>query len=183
MAWKIKGELQGLKEAAKALEGLKRGVRNKVLRRAVTAAARILAKAAKAAVTMRRSGQLKRSMGSVVRTYAKAVVGIVGPREDFKTTWNKQPVDPAKYAHLVEEGVRPHALGKGSSLKDKYSYDRKTRRRLLVNKANQHGRMHPGFEGRHFLKKAFDASQGAAAAKATELIADGIQQEAAKHAA
>lgn len=200
MAWKIKGDLKGVKEAAQALEGLKRGLRNKVLRRAVTAAARVVLRSVKAAETRRRTGQLKKSLDIKVRTYSSgAVVGVIGPSRGFRIMLGKQPVDPIYYAHLVEAGVRPHALGKGSRLRDKYRakllskavYDRLTGqllrraqfRKTFVRAANQHGRMHPGFQGVRFMIRGWKASETAARDKATALIAGGIQQEAAKHAA
>jgi HK97 gp10 family phage protein len=64
--------------------------------------------------------------------------------------------DPFNYAHLVELGTAPHALGKGSQ------------RRIGRSKKNpqgrpgpQRGRMHPGARPHPFLRPALERNEGA----------------------
>ncbi len=67
--------------------------------------------------TKRRSGQLRKSIGRIVKTYRQLVtVGVVGPRRGFKVSIGGVPVDPAKYAHLVEGGRGPVRAGAKSSI-------------------------------------------------------------------
>lgn len=53
-----------------------------------------------------RTGQLRKSLGRRIKVYrnSRVVVGIVGPRTGFKILVDGKPVNPAKYAHLVEYG-------------------------------------------------------------------------------
>lgn len=62
--------------------------------------------------------------------------------------------NPRRYAHLVEFGVAPHAVGKGSKLKKKGKAA-----------ANQTGIMHPGHAPRPFMRPAWDSKQAEAAKK------------------
>lgn len=122
--------------------------------KAVTAGARVVQKAAKAAAPKRKgSGALKQSLGVKAakgkrgRSLAFAVIGprkkivkqIVPPR-------GKKPrrVVPAFYAHLVELGTRPHAIGTGR---------------------------HPGTKPRPFLRPAYAANRNAIAAVMSRIMA------------
>lgn len=194
MPLRLKAKLIGLKEAAAAMDGLKKSVQRKILRQAVTAGARPILKAVKAEQKLRRTGQLSKSLDKKVKSYPRAVVAVIGPAKGFRIVVGKRPVDPVKYAHLVAGGVRPHAVGKGSSLRDRYKYTRASKavwkkgrlvqpavyERTLVRKASQRGRVHPGFEGTDFMRKGWDASRADAEAKVTERLAAGIAAEAAR---
>src|SRR5262245_9956684 len=131
MGFAIKGELQGLSGVLQALERLKQGARNRILRKALTQAARPMTKDARARAP-RESGLLKKSIGSVTRTDKKGfVLVVIGPRTGFKrevkikktrvfrqrgsrTVFVAKPTpdqlvmlrNPVKYAHLVELGTR-----------------------------------------------------------------------------
>lgn len=117
----IRGELVGLKEALKALDGLSRTVRNKALRPAMTEASKLVQGAARALVPVGETGMLKKSLDRKVKTYrgSGVVVGIVGPRTGLAgarkggkrlTAFGRKiaalGVNPGKYAHLVEGGHR-----------------------------------------------------------------------------
>lgn len=118
MAFAIKGEIAGLKDVLKRLHRLKQGVRNRVLRPAVTKAVKPIAKHAKHLAPWR-TGMLRRSMGWRVMAYRRTgtVVGIVGPRSGFKKTkagrqqtalgrkYKATGINPTRYAHLVELGT------------------------------------------------------------------------------
>lgn len=163
MPWKIKARLSGLEAAIGRLDRLKKAVRNRVLRRAVTAASRVVLRAIKGAETARRSGQLRRSLGMKVKTYASGkVVGVVGPRKGYAATWQGRPIDPVYYAHLVEAGTRPHRLGAGS----------------LLKKGQQRGAGHPGTTAVRFMARGWAGAAAAARAKALALLEQGLAQAA-----
>jgi HK97 gp10 family phage protein len=117
----IKAQIDGVKDMLAALDGLKKAVRNRILKRAVNKGIKIILKAAKGRAP-RESGLLKKSLGSKVKVYRSSgvVVGIVGPRKGFKGEvvrkkgrWFPVSVysDPVRYAHLVELGTS-HAPAK-----------------------------------------------------------------------
>lgn len=112
-------KLTGLNASLASLELVSVKLRKKILRRAFTKAARIVAKRAKSKLpskstrtytvnrtqrTYQRYGLLKKSIGSKVRTNRKTgdVYVVIGPRRGFK----EQGRNPEKYAHLVEYGTR-----------------------------------------------------------------------------
>jgi len=145
--------LDGLKKTLAQLEGLKRGLQNRVLRPGITKAIRIVKAAMKAAAPVGKwSGPhlLKKSIDSKVATTRKGVLGIAGPRADLEGAHGKQRYVPGKIAHLIDLGVAAHALGRGSSLRKKV----------------QLGRGHPGFAGSFFRERAWAASKGQAEAVA-----------------
>ncbi len=105
-------ELVGDKALRKALEGFRVSVQKRIMREAVTAALRPIAKEAKRLVPTR-FRFLKKSLGTKVKTYGEVVWGAVGARtgERWWGTVRGQTVKPHKYAHAVELGTktaRPH---------------------------------------------------------------------------
>src|SRR5262249_25938573 len=109
MPFTIKARVAGVDALVRSLQEFGRGVRNRVLRKALKKGARLIIQQARQLVPMQ-TGLLKKSLGVVMRTYKRsgAVVAIIGPREDFKTTatmgGRSFNIDPAYYAHLVERG-------------------------------------------------------------------------------
>lgn len=116
---KVAIKLTGLNTALASLDLVSTKLRKRILRRAFTKAARIVAKKAKSKLpnkstatyttnqTQRiyqRYGLLKKSIGSKVRTNRKTgdVYVVIGPRKGFKENGR----NPEKYAHLVEYGTR-----------------------------------------------------------------------------
>lgn len=111
MGFTIRGEVSGLGPVLQAMQGMKLGLRNKALRRGITKASRLVAKAAKAKLhTKSGNNILKKSIGAKVVVKGDRVLGIVGPRNGFKqqigVRHDGSPVyeDPAKIAHLKENG-------------------------------------------------------------------------------
>lgn len=107
----VKVQVDGLKPLLDKLAGMKRGVRNRVLRPAIRKAYRPVVQAAKALVPTD-TGWLKKSLTAKVTTSRRAgvVTGIVGPRTKFVkvfTTATGRQVKrwATKYAHLVEFGT------------------------------------------------------------------------------
>ena len=62
--------------------------------------------------------------------------------------------DARKYAHLVELGTSPHAVGKGSKLKTRSKSDKA--------ELKQVGLRHPGAKAQPFMRPAFDTQKFAA---------------------
>ncbi len=156
MPFAIKASVD-VKDLLARLDGMKRAVRTRVLRKAIGAGTKIILKVAKSLVP-KESGLLRKSLGRKVKVYRNSgiAVGIVGPRKGFRQDVTRSkgkwfPVtaisDPIKYAHLVEFGTQPHSLGAGSSLRKKV----------------QHGHMHPGAAAHPFLRPG--AKQATAAVR------------------
>lgn len=99
----------------KNLEGLKQGTQNAILRPAIRSGSAIINAAAK--MQLRKghgliTGQMRRSMGVVIRTPRKrgSMYAVIGPRHGFRIPVRATKAggvkyhDPAKIAHLVEYG-------------------------------------------------------------------------------
>lgn len=144
----------------RALAGVDKKVRGKVLRKSIRAALKPMLKSVKAnAKRVGRTGLLANSIGIRVKYYRKSgtIVGVVGPRRNFKRTKrvqaNSPPVDaiPSNYAHLVEFGTRVHyarepfvrKVGAGGVFGDQFI----TQQRI------------PGSRPRPFMRPAFDANK------------------------
>lgn len=116
MGASITWTVEPLREAAK----VKAGLRNRVMRIAVSKGAGIVRNAA-VALAPARFGYLKKSLKIRVRHYRNkdVFVAVVGPKRDFVKTKGKRTRDgkeskkgdpirhrPANYAHLVERGTK-----------------------------------------------------------------------------
>jgi HK97 gp10 family phage protein len=119
MAFRIRARVTGLGPTLAVLKRIGSwSVRKQILSEAMRKAAHIVWVAARQNIRHERSGQLKKSLGSVVRAYASSgvVVAVVGPRS--RVGARKQPfrigiptpgggqlaINPVFYAHLVEFG-------------------------------------------------------------------------------
>lgn len=163
MSFVIRGRLDGIAEARRNLQHLGEQMRKRILRKAVRAAAKLIEKAAKShADASKDTGLLKKSIGTVVRVYrgGDKVIAVIGPRVGFRRVIDGRVMDPTKYAHLVENGVKPHALGKGSSLRKK----------------TQAGQGHPGFAAKPFLRPAIDGNKAAANAAIARVVAEELKK-------
>ena len=90
---------------------------NKILRKAVTEASRIVKTAVKGnADATQRFGFLAKSIGVKVKTYKGVAVAVVGPRSKWSKTkgvyvkgkhkGEAKMFKPSKYAHLIEKGTK-----------------------------------------------------------------------------
>jgi HK97 gp10 family phage protein len=111
MAFQVKARLDGLAGTLQALASKQKRVRQALQRKAMRRANAPVLKAAKGLLAdNKRTGQLRKSLGSKVKAYKSGVViGIIGPRRGFKITVTNAAgesvnVDPMYYAHLVEYG-------------------------------------------------------------------------------
>lgn len=191
---KMGGRVLGVEKVIARLNYLaKRGTRSRILRRAVSKASTPIMQDARRGAA-KETGALKLSMGRRMRTYPSGtVLAIVGPRTGFKRVGRGKkgtrkadarlmgkfmaagrkgkPRLPHKYAHLVEFGTRPHALGKGSR------HPANVRR---GEKPIQHGRMHPGARPKPFMRPAWDHGRQQAQQTIARVVMEGIQQELAR---
>ncbi len=165
MAFAIKGELTGLDDVLRNLQGVKRSVRNRALRTAITKVSRRMAAAAKAKVE-KRTGLLKKSLGFKVRTYKNrsVVAGVIGPKTGMKQTvtlpdGTTEVEDPSKIAHFVEKGRQAVSI--------------KTAR-VLSNGTVFFGRHVRAVPARPFLRPAFDAAKGYALGIIREEVAKAV---------
>ncbi len=159
-------EVQGLRDALAALDAVEKKVKTKLLRKAATAGGKIVLRAVKARVA-RKSGLLARAMGHKTKAYTNTgtVIDIVGPRKGFAETTNGKKRDPAKYAHLVEDGTRPHSVASGSMLA----------RRGKADVGQGVGAMHPGAKPKPFMAPARMANAAEVIGTMTQVLADGIE--------
>jgi hypothetical protein len=172
LAVRVKFDVKGDLQVAADLNGIKTGVQNRVLKDAIGKLARRTAKRAKAGLRGGRTKALKRSVGTVYRSYKKAgrFAYVVGPRTGFKTKDQfGRTVDPAKYAHLVEGGrkeVRP------------------TKKRVLaVKSANLvFGIRARAVPAAPFVGPAADDAAAAFPGVLRNEVPEGIRREAAKYA-
>lgn len=115
MSYKVHGKVEGLTDLLARLNGLKRQVASRILRKAVGEAGKVILKVAKQ-MAPRESGLLRKSLGRKVKVYRSSgtAVAIVGPRVGFRQVvrrtrgkWfpTEAMANPVKYAHLVELGT------------------------------------------------------------------------------
>ncbi|QQS08677.1 MAG: HK97 gp10 family phage protein [Phycisphaerales bacterium] len=157
-----------------------------VIRRALLSGARVIRDEARIKAP-KRTGALKKAIvaetdrkGST-RDRLVAVVKIapksytVSPKGRAKTVSSKVQkargkrsvkgeVYPRAYAHLVEFGTRPHAVGKGSRL----------------SKGRAGGAMHPGTPPQPFIRPAYDTKRGEASSKIIATLRQEFQKELTK---
>tara|TARA_R110000803_G_scaffold43701_3_gene93014 strand:+ start:5843 stop:6328 length:486 start_codon:yes stop_codon:yes gene_type:complete len=148
----ISVKIEGDKQLIRALGSFKPTTQRKILRPAIAKAGRRLAKRAKQGAPAD-TKNLKKSIGSVVRTYGSNVVSVIGPRVKFD----------AWYAHLVERGTAPHVLREA---------DPNTGRGAIV---------HPGSTANPFMAKAFQAMAGTTERQLYRDIQPEIEKQVKKH--
>lgn len=151
--------LKGDRELRRLFNELPKRVVKRGLRQAMNAASTPIAKAARQSAP-RESGVLKKAMGKKIKTYTNGnVVAVVGAKRDVSGSYRGQKRVPANYIHLVEQGVRSHLIPQPK------------RHRIL---------RHPGYSGKTFLQKAYDANVQSAVAIASRKLAQVVESEAAK---
>lgn len=170
---KVQLDLSGLKKLEKATQ------QRRVTLAAVKDGAKVVQKSAKGSAP-RSSGALKQSLGikgAKGRKGKTIAFAVVGPRKKVRKLVKRKGsrrtvvAVPAYYAHLVEQGTRPHTLGKGSRAKAR-----------LGKKASRGGAQHPGTKPKPFLRPAYTGNKKAIASAITKKLAVEIQKEIAKAA-
>lgn len=185
--------VDGAERLLNNINSIKGSKMRSIARTAITKACRPIVRAAKRNAP-RDSGLLRRSIIQVVRTYQDTVFGVVGPAAGVKETvprtmWavegdgprfsarTGRPLAsrlirkvrmvmaiPALYAHLVEKGTRPHAIGQRSALRQ----------------GRQGGATHPGTKGTFFMKRAWESTRAEAQAIINREVAAGLRKVASK---
>ena len=84
-----------------------------------------------------------------------------------------QKAVPAFYDHLVNLGVQPHAVGKGSKLARK-------RKGKLIPGTHQAGGLHPGAKADPFRSRAWKSSSAAAGDAAVKAMGEELRKQMAK---
>jgi HK97 gp10 family phage protein len=152
----IRGRITGVQEVLSRLDGVKRSLRNRILKGACRKAARPVAKAARAKLDENESvvtGALRRSIGVKVGVSKRGVAyAVIGPRRKTKrdkygnvslTAFGRAEKrrvekgqatdDPAYYAHLVEYGHGgPHPAPPKPFLRPAYDETRSEVRRIFA---------------------------------------------------
>ena len=128
---KMRIESHAIKSLVEKLAGLDRKVARKALKAGINDGTKAVLWDAKAR-TPRRTGLLRKSLGRKVKSYrgGAVIVGVIGPRRGFRMVIDGKPVNPVKYAHLVEYGRREVVPKKKKVLADKVGkviYGRKVR--------------------------------------------------------
>lgn len=187
---RVVSQLEGVDLTIGTLGRFKSAIQRRILRSALTKAARVLAKEAKK-LAPKDSGLLKKSIGYVVRTYKDGrLTAVIGPRRGFKqmvTRTKRFPVksgtsafaasdiqvtemaDPVNYAHLVEYGTEPHSIAGGDDRLNKSGVA-----------GRQIGATHPGAKARPFMRPAYDRKKGEAESVFRQGVADGLIRERIK---
>lgn len=159
----------GDKAVIRNLHSLAERTQRKILKKVVRRVQKPMIAEARRRVR-RRSGQLAKSLGTVIRTYKQTnVIAVAGPRGGFRTTWNGRPIDPVFYAHLVEGG---HRIARGGKLASKKG-------RRTKGKQGEHTGDVPAYP---FLGPAFEANKDTAKTAAIREIAKEIEKEAEREA-
>jgi len=165
----IEAKLDGLKETLALLDDIKRGVRNRIMRKALRAGARPIIKAARSLVPQR-TRQMKKALGVIIRTYTSGVVAaILGVRKGFKVEIDGRWVNPEKYLHLVLFGRGEVVAGMAKG--------QPTGKRVLSDEEVIYGRHVAAVPGNNFLAAAFEQGKSAA----LEAIAETVRTELAKY--
>ncbi len=116
MPFAIKTKIEGLEDLVKRLRTVRPALAKRYLRSAMRGSASIVNKAAKQAVAVGETGQLKRSLGAKVKVYPSGIVlGVVEPRSGFRVALPASKRsglvkvryhNPRAIAHLVERGTK-----------------------------------------------------------------------------
>jgi HK97 gp10 family phage protein len=165
----IKFKITGEAEMAKALQGLPAKIKKDVAFAAMVAAVQPTVLAARALAPVGETGELRKSIGFVVRQYRRGDItyGIIGARRGFGT----DKTDPAKYAHLVEFG---HAVAVGGKLFRGFNPFKNVKATGVL----------AGFvPPRPFLRPAFEATKAEVLATLSRLLGQGIEAAASKQSA
>jgi hypothetical protein len=157
----FKATVTGLANAAAKLEDLKRGMRNRILRKALRAGARPLTQLAKAFVRQR-TRTYEKAIGVVLVTdkrtgTVKAVIRARGG----KTTENE---DPVRISHLEEEGRQAVEVSQGKKVLS------------AGPEGPTFGRRARAAEGSHAFRRAYDQGRGLAVAEVERVIAEELRR-------
>ncbi len=167
-------KLDGLEEVQRVLRTLPQELQDKVMRTALTRAAKPAVDAAKMFASRSvRTGALRESIGAVVKKGRRggSVYAIVGPLRGYykegkalaKDASRRGADQPANYAHLVEYGHIAVAPKKGTSLRKKTATAPSNGKRFVAPKP--------------FLRPALLASTDRIVETMAQGVAEGIEKQ------
>lgn len=106
----IEAQFNNDRDPTKALDGLKKAVQNKIVRRAIRSASAPVKKAIKQQ-SPKESGALKKSIANKMRTTkgGAVVYNVLGPKRKYSMEFKGKIRKPEKYARLVEKGTKSAA--------------------------------------------------------------------------
>ena len=139
------------------LNGLKKRMRTKIVRRAVNAGGNVVLQSARRLIR-RRSGFSAKALGKKGRTKKDEYLVKIGARTGYETTVDGRLHQPFHVLHLIEKGTQPHVIT--------------TRRGASY--------MHPGAKPNPFLEPSLKSNRGQVNTAMASKIMEGIRQEAAK---
>lgn len=185
ITFSVKVDVNGVKAVERAFEGIKEGVRNRVLKASIGKVARRAARVAKQRAPRGPSGTLKKSIGAIYRSYRKGEVWlyVLGPRRGITGTAPHQPQRrypnfvPTRYGHLAERGRG--ALRAKNYPRMLFYPSPKAQHRIARVKVGP-------ARGFRFMEKTYKLLDSPSARLTRFLIEDilaGIEREAAKYAA
>ena len=155
------GKVSGLDDLVGELQALEKRIVKGGVDKALRAASKPVVGAIRQEVPVE-TGSLKKSIGLKLRTYKRrnSRVSIIGARSKAYQT-DKGKRNPAKYAHFVEFGVKPHIVRKR-------------------NRGRKDGRMrviqnHPGHDGTGAFRRGFEAGEGRAAAELVRVLREVVE--------
>lgn len=89
----------------KGIEQVRQSLQNKIVRKAITQAAKPILSTAKGNAP-KDTGALKFSLATVLKTKENSVTGKIGARVKYTKIKGKLKRRPARYLHLVEKGTK-----------------------------------------------------------------------------
>ncbi len=162
-------KLEGVEECVQKLHGLRQSMQRRIIRAGTRSACQVGARHGKSGVP-RRKGLLRKSLGwklAKARAGSMKAVGVVGARKGFK----RDGSDPTKYAHLVDQGVKPHPI---AAKKTRLAFA--AGGRTVVVPTVQH----PGIQGRHFMRRIYQSGLGAMSSAFRDKVESELHKQAAK---
>jgi HK97 gp10 family phage protein len=180
--------VHGVDEVRNALKDVRRSVSARILKSAMAYSIRPLVAATQAAAPSQ-FGTLKRSIISKVKKYTRGdldgavVVGLVGPRSDYRQTVSKPNIfsfknndvvsRPSTYAHLVEYGTKAHNIPFPG-------FGRKAKKSRATLNTGKHTFRHPGTKAQPFIHPTAKANASMTIARFSEQVHTRVKIEWAK---
>jgi HK97 gp10 family phage protein len=167
------------------MKSLKDGVKNRILRKAMRAAASPILIDSRANAP-RQHGTLEKSLALKIATNKKtgAIYAVIGPKRRFKVAvadgvTRSHIAIPTQYTHLVILGVRPHSTRKGDTL-GRTRISKKGKASITPHKQTQS--LHPGAAAQPFLQKVMRSNAQAALVEMRRVIGEEIRKLLSKSA-
>ncbi len=158
-----------LRRLEKKLDKFGEKIFKKVVGQAASKAMSPVLKAARKTVR-KDTGAAVKSLGRKTKKYKGqfTVMTIVGARKGFKDPTTGR--NPANYMHLIEEGVKPHTIGKGSARVARTS----------GQSQSQSGTQHPGVPASHAIRRSLVQNKTKVVKLYSKGLKTGIDREAKK---